>query len=275
MGVDVFVFLSGFGLFYSLSSSNSIKQFYQKRFHRVLLPYLVWGLFFWIIKDFILTRKSFLIFLYDFSLLSFWGSGIQTFWYIAFISLLYVIAPLLFKATRTKNEAVLCTLALSLVSVICYFLSKEYYSFLEIAFQRLPHFMIGMYCGKLAKGDRKISGKLIIVLSFSVPVKIVLGVMDFPFARLFNGYYAIFLIVLYILVRSKMGEKCQTAFLRLSKVGEISLELYIVHIGIRNLMGTMQLPTWNLFLYLSHLIVVVPLALVLARIQDRELLKLK
>lgn len=46
VGVDIFIILSGFGLYYSLSRRGSLSLFYRKRFQRVVLPYLVWGLFY-------------------------------------------------------------------------------------------------------------------------------------------------------------------------------------------------------------------------------------
>ena len=51
VGVDIFVFLSGYGIFYSLCKKEPLSKFFQKRFQRVLFPYLVLGLFFWTIKD--------------------------------------------------------------------------------------------------------------------------------------------------------------------------------------------------------------------------------
>ena len=37
-GVDIFLLLSGLGLYYSFSKNNSIKDFYSKRLKRVLVP---------------------------------------------------------------------------------------------------------------------------------------------------------------------------------------------------------------------------------------------
>ena len=40
-GVDIFLLLSGLGLYYSFSKDNTIKNFYFKRVKRVLIPYLI------------------------------------------------------------------------------------------------------------------------------------------------------------------------------------------------------------------------------------------
>lgn len=70
VGVDVLLFLSGYGIFYSLSRKPKLMAFYIKRIQRVVIPYLIVGCAFWLIKDFLIMRESF------------WGEGIRTFWYI-------------------------------------------------------------------------------------------------------------------------------------------------------------------------------------------------
>lgn len=98
--VDVFLFLSGYGIFYSLSRKPGLIAFYIKRIQRVVIPYLIVGGAFWLIKDFIIGRESFGRFLYDYSLLSFWGEGIRIFWYISLICILYAISPYLYERHR-------------------------------------------------------------------------------------------------------------------------------------------------------------------------------
>lgn len=83
-GVDVFLFLSGFGIYYSLSKKPTIIAFYAKRLRRVAFPYLIVGGIFWTIKDLIIENQSIIEFVYDYSLLSFWGEGTRAFWYISF-----------------------------------------------------------------------------------------------------------------------------------------------------------------------------------------------
>lgn len=51
-GVDIFLLLSGMGLYYSFSKNSNILEFYKKRFVRVLVPYLMLALPYLIWKDF-------------------------------------------------------------------------------------------------------------------------------------------------------------------------------------------------------------------------------
>ena len=41
IGVEVFVFLSGVGLYYSFSNNNNLSAFYKKRFLRIMPAYLI------------------------------------------------------------------------------------------------------------------------------------------------------------------------------------------------------------------------------------------
>lgn len=50
IGVEIFVFLSGMGLYYSFSKNDDMRQFFKKRFKRILIPYLYVGTIFWVLK---------------------------------------------------------------------------------------------------------------------------------------------------------------------------------------------------------------------------------
>ena len=87
IGVEIFLFLSGVGLYYSLSKHPDIKSFYRRRLKRVLIPYLIWGLFYWFVRDFLITGEGIAQYFYDYSLLSFWCEGKLSFWFIAFVAM--------------------------------------------------------------------------------------------------------------------------------------------------------------------------------------------
>ena len=274
VGVDIFVFLSGYGICYSLCRGKTLREFYLKRFHRVVFPYLVLGMVFWIIKDLIILREPFSKFIYDYSLLSFWFSGVQSFWYIAFICLMYILSPLFFRLTDDRRKVIIGIAVSCAINVICYLVSPQYFDKIEIALQRLPGYMLGMYCGKLSKSpkaEQEISGKLMVFLMLSIPVKIAVGLMNHPLARLFNGYYAVFLIAAYTAMRNRMAGAQNRLFKALSMVGAYSLELYVVHIAVRNLMGTLEFNLQNPLIYLLHLAIVIPIVRCFVMLQKVKL----
>lgn len=92
VGVDMFLLLSGVGLFYSMEKSNkSLWYWYGKRFIRIFIPY-------WIITiPYLLFKVCFMAYGMDdvvlnMLTLSYWLSGDGD-WYISLIILLYIITP--------------------------------------------------------------------------------------------------------------------------------------------------------------------------------------
>ena len=261
VGVDVFLFLSGYGVFYSLSRKQGFIAFYIKRIERVVIPYLIVGCAFWIIKDLIIGRESFWRFLYDYSLLSFWGEGIRTFWYISLICILYAISPYIYE----RHRVMFFWGGLSiLLTIFLYRVYPSKYTEIEIAILRIPVFLIGMYVASLSKNRRTISQLLFGLLALSVPLKIVWGMYGFPFSRLINGCYAVFLVVLYVVIRH-WGDDNSKTFSAMVWFGSYSLELYIVHVALRNLMRTFGLNLTNPLLYAGCIITSVPLSIALSK----------
>ena len=96
LGVEIFLLLSGFGLYYSLSKNDQVLPFYKRRLVRVVLPWLILSCPYWIVKSILVDKDSIGIFFLNWFGLSFWTEGITTVWYIAFIILLYAIYPFVF-----------------------------------------------------------------------------------------------------------------------------------------------------------------------------------
>lgn len=94
VGVDMFLLLSGMGLFYSLNkkpASTSLLSWYTKRFIRILIPYWLILIPYLIYK--VCDRGYSLddVFL-NLTAMSYWLSGDGD-WFISLILLLYIITP--------------------------------------------------------------------------------------------------------------------------------------------------------------------------------------
>jgi len=268
VGVDIFLFLSGFGIWYALNKHPHVIEFYIKRIRRVIIPYFIMGGLFWVIKDIVINHVSIGKFIYDLTLLSFWGSGVRTFWYISFICVLYLFSPIVYE--KGRNAYIAVSVASIVISVCLYFLYRTVFTHVEIAILRVPIYFIGMYCAKLADQETDISQKVLLLMTFSVPAKVIAGLADFPFSRLFNAGYALFLICMYLFIRQMFSDGKLSRFL--IAVGTLSLELYIVHVAIRNIMGTVGLKTANPINYGLCIVVSIPIAFLFSKLQ-RGLLK--
>ena len=80
--VDVFLVLSGIGLYYSFSRDRSIIQFYKKRLRRLLPTYLIIAVPYWIYNDMFVSNNSVESVLYDLSFGSFLFNGVKRFWFV-------------------------------------------------------------------------------------------------------------------------------------------------------------------------------------------------
>lgn len=155
-GVDVFFFVSGFGLYYSFLKDPMTLRFYGKRLRRILPPFLAllvlhlcWS-----------GTWSWTTFLHHASTLGFW---IPTWkwgffgWYVSAILVCYLLFPSIFFAM--KRRPVLATIAVTLIGLaLCggyayyYFvLNPGKYNALILFFGRIPVFVLGAFCGHLAQ----------------------------------------------------------------------------------------------------------------------------
>lgn len=95
--VDIFLILGGMGMYYSLNSTKDkgirLAQWYKKRFVRVIVPYLIaaipFYIWFCIYNNYGVGR-----FFYHLSGLSFWGEH-EGMWYIDLLIPLYLVTPLI------------------------------------------------------------------------------------------------------------------------------------------------------------------------------------
>ena len=179
-GVEIFLFLSGMGLFYSMKKNSNVLQFYSKRFRRVLIPYLMFGLIYWIINDFVLLQRDFGQFISDFFLITVWTEGVRRFWFISFILILYIVFPLFFHMldTTRKNRGVIFVLLMAICVTACALLASlapDVYGNIELAICRLPAFLFGVYYGgKIYNGE-----KFGILEWILIPLGLVIRVLTF------------------------------------------------------------------------------------------------
>lgn len=102
VGVEFFVFLSGVGLYFSMSKDSNILHFFQKRIKRILPAYLMVAIPYWIVVDLIIMQKGVKMFAFDFGFATFFTQGTRTFWYVLFIVFAYLIYPFIYKILHVK-----------------------------------------------------------------------------------------------------------------------------------------------------------------------------
>ena len=99
-GVDIFIFLSGIGVTYSIEKNN-IREFYYKRVKRVLIPFIITAIAIAIYEKWTIATFIRRVLFYDF----FTKNIYCILWFIPAIVTMYIIFPLyykLFKRSRNK-----------------------------------------------------------------------------------------------------------------------------------------------------------------------------
>lgn len=259
VGVECFLFLSGMGLYFSMKKNSKIGRFYSKRMTRVLIPYAIWGGVFWIAMDLLAKKSGLLDFVLDFSFVTFWTEGESVLWYICFIVLMYLAFPLIFKAFESPKHGFLYFCIMLVFSVgtalSLKILLPDTYEHTEIAVNRIPIFLIGAYMGKriYRKDDFRFCDMLVVLLGIAVHIYGVLqrcGIIpiDVSFSRYEFALFSISLIYICVWILSKIRFFKVKKFL--TSVGALSLELYMTHVTIDNLLRFCGIPTYKIENYI-------------------------
>lgn len=169
LGVDIFLFLSGLGCYYSLSKGVILKQWYYKRFIRIFVPYLFMQIPFWIWKLYngvFSFSKEFMVF----STIDFWLNHTGA-WYIALLIPLYSFTPFIYKYLQSGNRMLLTGLMVVVLIIVCMFninifndTTHAVFNNLQWAFGRVPSFVISMAAAPLIKRGMKIHAGVLIIL---------------------------------------------------------------------------------------------------------------
>ena len=96
VGVDIFLFLSGVGLWFSWHKTPDVLRFYRRRLLRILPTWFVCATAFYL-PDYLGARRystSFVDLIVDITInWDFWLHDELTFWYVPAIMVLYMLAP--------------------------------------------------------------------------------------------------------------------------------------------------------------------------------------
>lgn len=242
-GVDICLFASGIGCFFSLSAESDPVCFMKRRIKRLVPTYLVF-IVFWLAFQAFAGDFGFQMAIGNIlAVQDFTGLGNSFNWYISAIFLLYLLAPY-FKIIVDKASKINKILFLIFLIVFSIpFWNAENYL---ITITRLPIFYIGMLFADMCVKGKTLSRKhglpIVGVLIFGIGMLLAL-ILLFPDYLWSHGlYWYPFIVItpplcLTISSVSALLEKCKitkpiVAFLSLC--GEYSFELYLVHILIKS-----------------------------------------
>lgn len=254
-----FLFLSGFGIYYSYSNNSNKKEFYKRRLNRLVIPFWIMFSLIFLLRWYFSGFGDFYYYLGTITTAYFWLPG-KTFhyWYIAVILLFYIIYPFVhdFVFGKDENKSKI-SIYIKILSICCFLvllniLLGEYYPFyheIELAIPKLPMLFIGMLTGYLAKKqDLKIN------LYYWCGIIAVI-VVSFYFMKANNKYFdqyyyivdKLLTIPIIALILDYFSKKEFRIFRSILSIlcwfGMYTLELYVIHIYLMHMVSDFpQLP---------------------------------
>lgn len=238
-GVDICLFASGIGCFYSLSSDSNVVSFMKRRVKRLIPTYVIF-IIFWLIYQYIIGKFNFQMAIGNIlALQNFTGHGRDFNWYISAIFLLYILAPYfkIIAEGATPARKILFT-AFLLICSVPFWGATTYI----ITLTRLPIFFIGMIVAEASKKDKRIGKKEMIMLSAAFMVGFALLLCSFVFAKDYlwsHGlyWYPFILItpflcfmISYVAMLLEKTKITKPIVGFLSLCGGYSFEIYLMHI---------------------------------------------
>lgn len=241
IGVEIFLLLSGIGLYFSFESKNvNFKQYYMKRLLNVYLISLIVDLPYVIYSSVFIEKRSVLTGFLEWTKLLNWNGKAELSWYVAFIMVMYAIYPLIYKLMKrlekTKYEfLVVCAFGVFAFGV-CFVLNHFFPNVYGIrtALMRVPVFIAGCYLGKLVYNKQQYSNRIYVVCAVGIIMWAVLTyIRDSNMVRrVCHCLLSVALCVILISIADFLKSKVNFVYKFFDFLGSMSLELYLVHMNI-------------------------------------------
>lgn len=243
VGVDIFLLLSGVGLYYSYTKNPMpYRSFELKRLRRILPYYLILAGATYLIDDVFIRHLGFGKFFRDLFFVSWFLDGSTRYWYVLAIIVFYLLFPALCPLVRGKNRSFFPILLIGLVwwsvtEILCQ--TVDAITPFRIALERLPIFLFGVYAGKLSMEKREVKKAALIVFVVLGFLLLILQKRVLPSAWRWNLHYPIraalsVSVVASVILIMELLEKRAPRISRscacvLAWFGGLTYELYLLH----------------------------------------------
>ena len=243
-GVEIFLFVSGFGLYFSLDKDHQIIRFYKKRLLRIFPIYYILGVF----ASISLFNDNLPSYVFRYTTIGFWTGDIFWEWYIPSLVMLYLLSPLLKKLIDRHlyyivGGVAICALVLTYLLIF----KEQIHDRLHFFFlYRIPAFIFGMICANWLKNN--ISSKhFFLFLVLGLPFFIYL----FPLHHQnynYKYFSIVFLLPSFLLAFLMISKTIKLVNPIMSLMGRASLEIYLIQslFFSMTLRGTISVPAiWH------------------------------
>ena len=242
VGVDIFLFLSGVGLWFAWTKTPSVSHFYRRRLIRILPTWLICSTAFYL-RDYLGARR----FSKDIGDLigditinwDFWLHDELTFWYVPAIMALYLVAPWYMRLIERYPTYRWLPMLMVVWCVMVQWVLPIHAAVghLEIFWSRVPIFFIGINMGEMVRSRKQLPPDAVWLL-------LVTFLMTFGtclyLEQVRHGRFPLFVermlyipfTVCSILVMNRIFRRTPEWVNRAFRlVGMLSLEAYLIHIN--------------------------------------------
>jgi len=247
VGVDIFLFLSGIGLYYSFQKDEQIIPFLRRRLTRVLPPvFIIFGAY--CILDFLVMKYNPTVFLQSMTLMRFWLQGSGSIWFVSFILVFYLFYPTiyhyLFDRGNPTIRVLVALVAVFIVNFVLQYAFPKFWSQTEIALTRIPITILGCYFGQLVYQKKQLPAvSSLIILAAAVLVFLLKNYLKLPvgfqniWSRSLLGLGGGLLAYSFAIIFELLGPgRIAKAILKFfGFFGWMSLEVYVAHLSMRRI----------------------------------------
>jgi len=243
VGVDIFLMLSGVGLWFSWSENPSLKRFFKRRYLRVYPAWLLIACLYYIPQYLRVPGGGYSPDALNLALnvlvgWSFWRVDDLTFWYVPAIMMLYTFAPFYMSLIKRSPVFRWMPAAAMLFCVMVQYFPPVHSAVghLEIFFSRVPIFLIGINIGSWVKERKRLDGG---ALWLMLPLFMMSLAMCVELEQSWRGRFPLFLERMVYIPLAFCGSLLLARLLShtpdpvrrgLRFVGSVSLELYLIHV---------------------------------------------
>ncbi len=232
LGCDIFLFLSGMGMWYSIRKAGLLQRgvilWLNHRYCRILVPYLLFCIpcfAIYALRD----DWSFSTYLWRLSTLSFWSDH-WGLWFIALILVLYLVTPLLNLLMRGRYKwAIIILLVLLSWTYGSSVGSSGFEKNAQFALCRVPSYLLGFTLAENIRSEKEVSllyaySTLLILFVICVIIRLFTNIS----VSMFWIEGMILMITLTIVLHALSNNNRMLSFFRF--LGSISLESYCTNV---------------------------------------------
>ena len=239
IGVDMFLFLSGVGLWFSWMKHPSLKHFFKRRYLRVYPAWFIISCLYYIPHFHGGGVRAWVDLIGDITInWDFWLHDELKFWYIPAMMMLYLFAPPYMQLIRRHPVYRWLPVVMILWCILVQYVSPIHNAVghIEIFWSRVPIFFIGINMGEAVRRKDKMDGAsiwmILIVFAMTLSASIFLE-------QELHGHFPIYvermlyipLTITTILLLNRVFRRTPKWFNTIFKfVGALSLECYLIHI---------------------------------------------